>query len=142
MAVGEVDLRAIGRVLALEAQASTQAHLQPQQLGVSVQGGISILIQGIRLMLELHPTFVAVKLDLRNAYNAVSRQVVLRRLAAVPSLAHLVPFIHALWASPSDLVTDRMGSRLFGGDRSWRFVGGGSAGHGIGIVGVRSGYAS
>ena len=68
-------------------------------------------------MLELHPTFVAVKLDLRNAYNAVSRQVVLRRLAAVPSLSHLVPFIHALWASPSDLVTDRTGSRLFEGER-------------------------
>ena len=47
VAVGEVDLRAIGRVLALEAQTSAQAHLQPQQLGVAVQGGISILIHGI-----------------------------------------------------------------------------------------------
>ena len=38
---------------------------------------------------------MAVKLDLRNAYNAISRQTDLRRVAAVPSLAHLVPFLHA-----------------------------------------------
>ena len=48
-----------------------------------------------------------------HAYNAVSRQVVLRRLAAVPSLAHLVPFIHALSGRrrQTSLVADRMGSR-------------------------------
>ena len=54
MAVGEVDLRTIRRVMALEVQTSARAHLQPQQLGVAVQGGISILIHGVRLMLELH----------------------------------------------------------------------------------------
>ena len=58
-----------------------------------------------------------------HAYNAVSRQVVLRRLAAVPSLAHLVGAIHSrvIWASPSDLARCRSdgiaASRLFEGVR-------------------------
>ena len=72
---------------------------------------------GIRLLLEERGDFVAVKLDLRNAYNAISRQTVLRRVAAVPSLAHLVPFLHTLWASPTDLYVDKAGKRLFNGQR-------------------------
>eukprot|EP00966_Prymnesium_polylepis_P136815 3161268-Prymnesium_polylepis.1 len=42
--------------------------LAPQQMAVGVAGGISVLIHGIRVMLEEHPEFVVVRLDLRNAY--------------------------------------------------------------------------
>ena len=73
VAVGEVDLRTIGRVMALEVQTSAQAHLQPQQLGVAVQGGISILIHGVRLVLELHTS------DVRSCRTG-SAQCVQRRL--------------------------------------------------------------
>ena len=101
----------------MQVQQPAEVHLAPQQLGVAVKGGISILVHGIRLLLEERGDFVAVKLDLRNAYNAISRQTVLRRVAAVPSLAHLVPFLHALWASPTDLYVDKAGKRLFNGQR-------------------------
>ena len=37
------------------------------------------------------------------AFNAISRSVMLRRMAEQPRLAHLVPFMHALLHAPTDL---------------------------------------
>ena len=51
VAIGEVDLCAIGRALTLQVQQPAEAYLAPQQLGVAVKGGISILVHGIRLLL-------------------------------------------------------------------------------------------
>ena len=48
--------------------------------------------------------FVVVRLDMRNAYNAASRAVLLRHLAEQPRLAHLAPFMHALSAGATDLL--------------------------------------
>ena len=50
------------------------------------------------------PFFVIVKLDLRNAYNAISRAAVIRRLTAHPSLAFLVPLLHAMTGPESQLL--------------------------------------
>ena len=114
VAIGEVDLRAIAGRLTEGVRDASVEVLAPQQLGVGVQGGISILIHGVRLMLEQHEDFVVVKLDLRNGFNAVCRSTMLRRMASHPGLAHLVPFMHALMAAGSDLFVD--GQRLFGDD--------------------------
>ena len=92
--------------------------LAPQQLAVGVRGGASILVHGMRLLLELHTDFVLVKLDLRNGYNAISRAALLRRLHRHPRLAHLVPIIHALMRGETDLLVG--GRRLFAGDPSGR----------------------
>jgi hypothetical protein len=71
-------------------------YLSPQQVSVGVSGGISIVVYGLRLLVqELRPGFVLVRIDLKNAYNACDRATALRRLAAIPSFAHLVPFLHA-----------------------------------------------
>ena len=113
VAVGEVDLRAIASYLARDCREASVAVLAPQQLAVGVSGGISILIHGIRMMLEQHHNFIVVKIDMKNAFNSVSRAVVLRRMAAHPRLAHLVPFMHATGASPADLYVG--GERLFRG---------------------------
>ena len=51
VAIGEVDLRAIGRAVTLQVQQPAEVHLAPQQLGVAVKGGISILVHGVRLLL-------------------------------------------------------------------------------------------
>ena len=39
VAIGEVDLRAIGRAVTLQVQQPAEAHIAPQQLGVAVKGG-------------------------------------------------------------------------------------------------------
>ena len=70
------------------------------------------LIHGVRFILEQRGDFVVVKLDMKNGFNEISRAVMLRRMAEHPRLAHLVPFLHAVLASPSELYVK--GERLFG----------------------------
>ena len=96
-----------------EDAASAADHLGPQQLAVGVSGGISILVFGVRMLLELRDGFVVVKLDMSNGFNAVSRSVLLRRMSEVPAIAHWVPFLHALSGPGSDLLVGLLAARLF-----------------------------
>ena len=52
IAIGETDLRAILRNITDAAASSAAEVLAPEQLAVGVSGGISVLIHGIRLVLE------------------------------------------------------------------------------------------
>ena len=79
VAVGECTLRSIARQLTDEASPVAAEELRPQQVAVGVSGGLSIMIHGVRLLLEQHGDFVVVRLDMRNGYNAASRSVLLRR---------------------------------------------------------------
>jgi len=109
----EVDFRAIGTTVADASAEALSFHLAPQQLGVAVSGGIEVMVHGFRILLELHRDFVVIKIDLRNGYNAISRVAILRRLSAIPRLAFLVPFLHALLAAPTDIYGDGGRERLF-----------------------------
>ena len=114
VAVGETDLRAILRNLTDTATAAAAEVLAPEQLAVGVSGGISVLIHGIRLILEVKHTFVCVRLDMSNGYNACSRSVLLRRLSENAGLEHMVPPLHALGAEAPDLLIGARRQRLFG----------------------------
>ena len=50
--------------------------LEPQQLAMSVAGGAK-LVHSVRMMSEAEPDFVVVKLDIKNAFNSVSRARIL-----------------------------------------------------------------
>ena len=54
-------------------------YLEPQQLALSQAGGAK-LVHSVRMLLELRREFVAVKLDIRNAHNEVSRASILEAL--------------------------------------------------------------
>ena len=64
------------------------SFLEPQQLCLSLSGGHK-LVNSVRMLLEENPTFVCIKLDLRNAHNEVSRAAVVEELEAEPTLRHL-----------------------------------------------------
>eukprot|EP00973_Karenia_brevis_P005855 797497-Karenia_brevis.AAC.1 len=61
---------------------SLAEHFWPQQVAVGVASGISFVIFCLRLLLELHPDWVVLRIDLRNAYNEMKRAAVMRRLDA------------------------------------------------------------
>ena len=113
---GEVDLRAILSSLTAAVAPAAAEILAPQQLAVGVSGGISVLIHGVRLTFELNGTFVGVRVDLRNGFNAQSRAVALRRMASHPRLAHLVPLLHALGATETHLLVGALKEPLFQDD--------------------------
>ena len=60
--------------------------------------------RGLNTLLEARRTFVCVRLDMSNGYNACSRSVLLRRLSEHAGLEHLVPPLHALGAEAPDLL--------------------------------------
>ena len=109
----ERELVAITHVLTEEVREDIEAVLAPQQVACGMSGGISSVIHGARTLLELRKGFVAVKLDMTHGYGSIWRAASLRRLAQQPRLAHLVPLLHALGASPSDVRVGRLRQRLF-----------------------------
>jgi hypothetical protein len=119
VAIGECDKRAIGRTLNSLVQAPLVAALVPQQVAVGVKGGISILIFGIRLLAEQRGDFVIVKIDLKNAFNAVDRASLLRRVHETEGLGPLMPLLHALLAPATDLLVGD-GRRLCGDNEQAR----------------------
>jgi hypothetical protein len=112
--IGNVDRRAILGYLVRGMERAAELHLAPRQVSVGVSGGISILYHGLRLLLEVHPDFLVVRIDLRNAYNESRRAQVLQRMAAVPGVASLVPLMHAMYG-PAGIIVLPDGSRLFAG---------------------------
>lgn len=134
IAVGECLLRAVGRALA-ESSRDTFAHiLYPQQLGVGVDGGVSTLVHGTRLLLEHNRNFVTLKVDIANAYNAIDRSVLLRRVTEHAGLAGIIPLLHSVLAPETDL--------LIGADRGKLFdTVDGPATRGASSTGVQQGFA-
>ena len=112
--IGNVDRRAILGYLVRGMERAAELHLAPRQVSVGVSSGISILYHGLRLLLEVHPDFLVVRIDLRNAYNESRRAQVLQRMAAVPGVASLVPLMHAMYG-PAGIIVLPDGSRLFAG---------------------------
>ena len=72
--------------------------LEPQQLAMS-RGGGAKLVFSVRTLLEERPDFVAVKVDMRNAFNEVSRTSVIRALEEEPSLQHMAQHAAVVLAS-------------------------------------------
>ena len=106
IAIGEQDLRAILGQLVQDATYPRGVGSFGTGPGVvwSAGCGVSIVIFGMRLLLEQHPDWVIVRIDLRNAFNEVSRAVMLRRFSEVRGLSHLVPLLHLLYGPESALV--------------------------------------
>ena len=78
------------------------SFLEPQQLALSVAGGAK-LVHSVRMLSEANPTFVAVKTDISNAFNSVSRACILEVLEGEESLRHLSWHAALTLASPNAL---------------------------------------
>ena len=79
IAVGEALRRLTSKCLCTITK-SKASDFSPHQLGVACPSGAEKIIHGLRRCIEEHwieEDFVALKIDLRNAFNMVSRQAVL-----------------------------------------------------------------
>ena len=95
IAVGEVWRRAIHKAVALKVRQQAEGVFCPQQVAVGVSGGMSKMVFGLRLLLEVHPEWSMVKVDLKNAFNEVDRVKVLLELARFEDLRGLLRVMHA-----------------------------------------------
>ena len=101
--VGECLRRAIHSALVAQHKDLLRQHLWPQQVAIGVPSGMSVLVFGVRLTLEIRPDFVVVRLDLKNAHNEVKRASMVRRTAAAEHLGGLVPLLWATCCPKSDI---------------------------------------
>eukprot|EP00731_Ephydatia_muelleri_P007475 Em0003g1723a len=84
IAVGEVLRRLTGKCLCTLTKHTDTEFFQPLQLGVACPSGTEKVIHGLRTCMEEHwedDDFAVVKVDMRNAFNLVSRQALLDQCA-------------------------------------------------------------
>ena len=80
IAVGEIYRRLAGKCLCHAVSDKARAFLQPFQLGVASPLGTERIVHHMRSLTERHwqdDDFVILKVDMRNAFNSVSRQLVM-----------------------------------------------------------------
>ena len=95
-------------------------YLEPQQMALSQAGGAK-LVHSVRMMLEHKRNFFAVKLDIKNAHNEVSRSSIIEALDREPSLRHLAWHVTTCLALTTSLES---GGEVWGetgeGHQSWK----------------------
>ncbi|KAL2653717.1 hypothetical protein R1flu_021845 [Riccia fluitans] len=104
ISVGEALYRLVARSLSLHFRATFSDHFEPWQFGVATHGGCETIVHGLRATLDLHPDWVVLQLDIRNAFNIVSREAIFCELRSAPgTLDPLFPFVHSFYSKSSPL---------------------------------------
>ena len=62
-------------------EGSVSCFLLPIQHGVATESGTVMLMQHIKLLLELHPSWVILKSDIKNAFNSMNRSHMLNQVS-------------------------------------------------------------
>jgi hypothetical protein len=103
LGIGKCLKRAIHSAVMVDFKEPLAQHFWPQQVAVGEPGGLSILIFGVRAMLEANPDWIVVKVDVRNAYNEIKRAKVFQRLEDTPSLRAMLPLFWATYRHSSEI---------------------------------------
>ena len=85
IAVGETLRRLVGKCLCQITKGKASDYFSPHQFGVACPSGAEKIVHGLRSCIEEHQNeqdFVVMKIDLRNAFNLVSRQALLDECSA------------------------------------------------------------
>ena len=84
--------------------------LEPQQLIMSPAGAPKIVLT-VEAVLKARPDFVCYSIDIKNAYNEISRKAIIDVFEAEPSLRHLAQFMAVTLAPYGALET---GGKVYG----------------------------
>ena len=87
-----------------QSKPEVREFLEPVQLGISVAGA-ALLTRSVSGVLDAFPEFICFRLDLKNAFNEMSRSAVLEILEKEETLKHLVTFAAAILSPVAALET-------------------------------------
>jgi hypothetical protein len=91
--VGKVFLWLISHSIILQLWRPFHEHLSPHQFGVSTPGGCEAILFSIWAILDLHPDWAMMQVDVENVFNKVSWTTIFKKLCdARGLLANIVPF--------------------------------------------------
>ena len=92
---GGILRRAIAGLVKGVSKTLLKETCEPVQLGQGTSGGTQALGLIMRLHMDMNPDHILVKVDFKNAFNAIERAAIMRELAARPALAHLLRYFES-----------------------------------------------
>jgi hypothetical protein len=100
--MGDVLLRLLAKALSVEHGGSFRDFLAPLgQLGVAISAGAESIVHATRVALQSHPDWVVLQLDFENAFQRISRELILQELSA--HFPMLVPYFLMRYGRPTVL---------------------------------------
>ena len=115
IAVGEIFRRLAAKCAVMHCAKVLAARLRPTQRGVGVSGGVEHLAHTITVMLQTRPDWCVLAVDVKNAFNSILRESILREtIAHLPEVADLIFGCYGgqtpkLWLSTSDFIESLRG---------------------------------
>ena len=103
VAIGETIIKIAGRCILKTSRQKINAKLMSGfQLGEGVPAGLEAVSHSIRLLLDREPTFLALSLDMRNAFNTIRRADIAEQLVK-QDFPELIPYFKMCYDKTSKL---------------------------------------
>ncbi|KAL2649812.1 hypothetical protein R1flu_017940 [Riccia fluitans] len=102
--VGETLYCLVARSISLQYRDAFAAHFEPWQFAMATPDSCETIVHGLWATFDLHPDWIVLQIDIRNAFNTISREVIFRDLRSAPgTLDPLFPFVRSFYSQHSPL---------------------------------------
>ena len=101
VACGEAILKLAFHVIIKKLRSALKVATLPIQRASGPEGGVESAIVQMQALLELHKTWIAIKVDARNAFNTLDRSDALNELFSIKELDSLWRLAHLCYSVPS-----------------------------------------
>jgi hypothetical protein len=100
--INDVTYHLVVHTLVIQCKDTFLEHFNLHQFGVTTCGRCEIMVHGVRMMLNLHPNWVVLEVDVHNSFNSMSLSTIFQELwFSLGSLYQLFPFVWQFYACPS-----------------------------------------
>ena len=76
-------------------------EFQPIQMGFSVDGGCEAAVHATRIFIESDSGEILIKVDVKNAFNSVSRDAMLKEIKEF--IPEIYPYLYQCYRNPTNL---------------------------------------
>ena len=104
IAIGETLRRLIGKIIIGKVASDARQDLEPIQVGVGTPNGGVAVYHSANAFLELNPEGVLINIDLKNAFNTMSRVAMFEGLRQSPKLSNLIPLLRLFYLRKGNLI--------------------------------------
>lgn len=104
IAIGESSRRLLGKILVKKFAQDVRADHEPLQVGVGTPDGGIAVIHSASAFLALNPNGVLINIDIKNAFNSMSRVAMFEHYRQHPKLSSLVPILRLYYMRTGNLL--------------------------------------
>ena len=109
--IGTFLYRLSAKIVNSLVQPIAATKLSPYQLGISTPGAIEATVHNIREHLRNEPSDAALKLDIENAFNSVSRSKMITEVMTQQWLKPIRAFVRMAYAQPTPIIIPDMSGK-------------------------------